>query len=137
MNFRQRMAWLCLAFYLGSSCAIVYYFLDIADQFNLFSVEHSKLHSSSDEKIPMWQFWHHIGDIPFLVLILLLAIPYFQVFAALFYCTLPSADRNVNKCLIPILGWIFLFQKALSIFKDAENGNLNSRNNDREALSVS
>lgn len=137
MNFRQRIAWLCLVFYLGSSFAIVYYFLDIADQFAVFSVEHSKLHESSNEKIPVWQFWHHIGDIPFSILVLLLAIPYFQVFAALFYCTLPTTNKHVNKCLVPVLGWIFLFQKVYSVFKDTESGNFESRNVRSHIVSVS
>ncbi|KAK7013164.1 hypothetical protein SK128_025424, partial [Halocaridina rubra] len=99
----------------------------IADQYALFSLEHSKLHKSSDAEVSSWKFWYHIGDIPFSVLVLLLAIPYFQVFAALFYCTLPTTNRNVNKCLIPILGWIFLFQKAHSIFKDTDASSMESR----------
>uniref|UniRef100_A0A0P4W5L4 Lysosomal enzyme trafficking factor n=1 Tax=Scylla olivacea TaxID=85551 RepID=A0A0P4W5L4_SCYOL len=119
MNFRQRIAWLCLALYLASSFAAVYYFLDIADQFAEFSMEHSKLHQASDSSdVSMWRFWHHIGDVPFHILVLIFAIPYLQVFAALFYCTLPTIDKNVNKCLIPVIGWMYMFQKFFSLFKN-------------------
>lgn len=121
MNFRQRMAWLCLAIYLASSFAAAYYFLDIADQFAQFSVEHSKVHLEAEINTPAWKFWHHIGDIPFHILVLILAVPYLQVFAALFYCTLPTVDKNVNKCLIPVIGWIYMFQKVFSLFRGHEN----------------
>lgn len=137
MNFRQRMAWLCLAFYLASSVAVVYYFLDIADQYALFSLEHSKLHDSSDSDVPFWQFWHHIGDIPFPVLVILLAVPYFQIFAALFYCTLPTANKNVNKCLIPVIGCIYLFQKFFSVFRNHEDTKIDSRHDHHHIVSVS
>lgn len=137
MNFRQRMAWLCLAFYLASSVAVVYYFLDIADQYAVFSLEHSKLHDSSDSDVPFWQFWQHIGDIPFPVLVLLLAIPYFQIFAALFYCTLPTVNKNVNKCLIPVIGCIYLFQKVFSVFRSHEDTELDSRLGHHHIVSVS
>lgn len=115
------MAWLCLALYLASSCAAAYYFLDIADQFAEFSVEHSKVHDAADTNVPAWKFWHHIGDIPFHILMLILAIPYLQVFAALFYCTLPTVDKNVNKCLIPVIGWMYMFQKVGSLFRSHDN----------------
>lgn len=131
------MAWLCLAFYLASSVAVVYYFLDIADQYALFSLEHSKLHHSTDSNVPSWQFWQHIGDIPFSILVILLAVPYFQIFATLFYCTLPTANKNVNKCLIPVIGWIYLFQKVFSVFKSHESIKLDSRPDSHHIVSVS
>lgn len=137
MNFRQRMAWLCLAFYLATSFAVVYYFLDIADQYALFSLEHSKLHKSGDSDIPLWKFWHHIGDIPFPVLMILLAVPYFQVFAALFYCTLPTANKNVNKCLVPVIGWIYMFQKLLTVFKDHNAKNCDTMHENLHVVSMS
>lgn len=137
MNFRQRMAWLCLTFYLATSVALAYYFLDIADQYGQFSLEHSKLHDSSGSNIPYWQFWRHIGDIPFAVLIILLAIPYLQIFAALFYCTLPTANKNVNKCLIPVIGWIYLFQKAFSVIQSHEDMKLENRQDNHNLVSVS
>ncbi|KAK3851573.1 hypothetical protein Pcinc_041790 [Petrolisthes cinctipes] len=49
MNFRQRIAWICLVFYLATSIAMVYYFLDIADQYAVFSLEHSKLHQGQED----------------------------------------------------------------------------------------
>lgn len=136
MNFRQRIAWLCLAFYLASSFAAAYYFLDIADQFGQFSVEHSKLHQTADSSdIPAWRFWQHIGDVPFHILVLILAIPYLQVFAALFYCTLPTIDKNVNKCLIPVIGWMYMFQKVVSLFKS--HGNLDMKKDNPHTVSIS
>ncbi|KAG0727441.1 Transmembrane protein 251 [Chionoecetes opilio] len=118
MNFRQRVAWLCLALYLASSFAAVYYFLDIADQFAQFSVEHSKLHQTAGASdVTAWEFWRHIWDVPFHLLALVVAVPYLQVFAALFYCTLPIVDQNVNKCLIPVIGWMYMFQKMISLFR--------------------
>ncbi|CAL4148601.1 unnamed protein product, partial [Meganyctiphanes norvegica] len=117
MKVRQRFAWIFLALYLASTCALVYYLLDIADQFAMFSLEHSRLHGVQDQSSSPLKIWHHIGDIPFPLLLLLVAIPYFQIFATLFYCTLPNANSNVNKCLVPILGWIYLFQKVNAIFR--------------------
>lgn len=126
MNFRQRAAWLCLMIYLGTSVALVYYVLDIADQYSVLSLEHSKLHLSGE--VQSGRFWHHIIDIPFPILIVICLIVYFQIFAALFYCTLSHATSNVNKCLIPILGWMYLFQRLQSIFKTEENRKTNVDN---------
>ena len=136
MNFRQRIAWLCLALYLVFSFAAVYYFLEIADQFAEFSVEHSKLHDATDSNnASLWRFWQHIGDVPFHILVLILAIPYLQVFAALFYCTLPTIDKNINKCLIPIIGWMYMFQKVISLFRS--HGNMDMRKDNPHTVSIS
>ncbi|KAK4287709.1 hypothetical protein Pmani_039227 [Petrolisthes manimaculis] len=79
-----------------------------------------KLHHQGQEvqaMVPYWQFWRHIGDLPFHMFIVMLAVPYLHIFAALFYCTLPSVDRNAKKCLIPVIGWIYIYQKIISICK--------------------
>lgn len=138
MKIRQRFAWILLALYLASTCALVYYLLDIADQFAMFSLEHSRLHEGSqDQSSSPLRFWHHIGDIPFPLLMLIVAIPYFQIFATLFYWTLPNANGNVNKCLVPILGWIYLFQKVNSTLKVTDDERYDEKSSGHHIVSLS
>lgn len=167
MNLRQKLAWLLMATFLGSTFAFLYYLLDLADQFTLLSLEHSKLHqqniaaplaavdhSSSDlvqnrghgspfllldpnkaqsfdaqqhnrqhaQEEAMLEnadsiFWHHIVDVPAPVLLVFAIILYCQVFAMLYYFTLPhiSSMRDINVCIIPFLGWFYIIQRMRTL----------------------
>lgn len=169
MNLRQRVAWLLLSVFLGSTFAFMYYLLDMADQYMLFSVQHSKLHQDEgNDNVPQLivqdsvlhlnprdiqhpqsdrlklsdqtytkgssSFWHHIVDIPVPVLIIILLIAYFQIFASIFYFTLPHIPsfRDVNIWTIPFLGWFYIAHRMRTLLCCV---NSNSRR-DRELYRV-
>lgn len=159
MNLRQKLAWLLVMVYLGCSFVCFYYLLDLADQFSVLSVAHSKLHQveSRDDswrfsltgaralpllgpnlvkvrdphKIESFEkkstiannsiehnFWHHIVDVPINLLVLLGMILYCQVFALLYFFTLPHIHsiKNFNVFLIPFLGWYYIVLRCKSLF---------------------
>ncbi len=119
MKFRQRIAWLLVTAYLAGTCAIMYYIFEISDQYNTFAVDHVEryhnveavlkkqakareddiagslddAHSSS-----LFSFLWHITDIPLAVWMLLLLLPYLQVFAMLLACT--KAEPRLSMAYI-------------------------------------
>ncbi len=95
MNFRQRIAWLFVAFYLACTCAIVYYIFEISDTYNTFALEHvEQFHGGGVHKQREGQqdsgFLHHIIDVPLIVWVILMVLPYLQVFCMLLACTKPQ-----------------------------------------------
>lgn len=99
MNFRQRIAWLIVAFYLIGTCALVYYIFEISDRFNQAALDHTeKYHKSKvidadngeSSESGLFSVFTHITDIPLAVWLLLLVFPYLQVFSMLLACTKPE-----------------------------------------------
>lgn len=96
MKFRQRIAWLLLFLYLLLTVFAVYYLFELSDQYNTLALEHTKLfHSPSSEQNNLWisAIWNHLPDIPFFIWILILAVPYLQVFFCLYMCTKPEPKQ--------------------------------------------
>ncbi len=88
MNFRQRIAWLLVAVYLVLTSAIVYYIFDINDGYSAYALEH--VERDHDKKSTSGKFWTtlgHLMDIPLPLWILILVLPYLQVFCMLLACT--------------------------------------------------
>lgn len=102
MQFRQRVAWLLLAFFLLASAGALYYLFEISARFSLFALEHAEQeHSRIDGsllRLPqtdtqtlavsnqnagtagyIQSALSHVMDLPATMLILLLLVVYIQV----------------------------------------------------------
>jgi uncharacterized membrane protein YraQ (UPF0718 family) len=105
MHFRQRVAWLLLAFYLIATAGCLYYIFEISAWFGMFALEHadenhpeigsplrSALSSVTETvkdgnimtekgqlKTKLWTLMGHIVDLPQPLIILLLLAIYLQV----------------------------------------------------------
>ena len=98
MNFRQRIAWLMVSFYLALTCSVMYYIFEISDKYNTFAVDHvEKYHANDSENAPrtswvtfLWSAVWHVADIPLPIWMVLLVLPYLQVFCMLLACTKPE-----------------------------------------------
>ena len=95
MKFRQRIAWLVLALYLGATCAIVYYIFEINDTYQSFAIEHVEQYHKDSSYFQWTSLFDHIMDIPLLIWILLLVLPYLQIFAMIFACTKPDPQFSL------------------------------------------
>ena len=80
MNFRQRCAWLCLLLYMCSTITVLHYIFDISDQYNQMALDHTDTFHTDDMLISTW---HHLVDIPLYVWILIIMMPYLQIFLLL------------------------------------------------------
>jgi len=88
MRFRQRIAWLVTAVFLAATCALVYYVFEINEHFNQFAIDHvQKFHTESTRTDNSYRFWHHIIDVPAIVLFILFLVAYLQVFFMIIACT--------------------------------------------------
>ena len=90
MKFRQRIAWILVTLYLGITCAIVYYIFEINDTYQSFAIEHVEQYHKESSYFHWTSLFDHIMDIPLAVWILVLVLPYLQVFAMIFACTKPD-----------------------------------------------
>lgn len=118
MNFRQRFALLLVVGYLGLSFGILYYIFEISDHYNNFALEHvEKFHQeqrvveikSSESRT--W-FWYHVTDLPLSVWLLILLLPYLQIFFMLLACT-----RSEPKMSIAYMWPGLLYLKYQQLFK--------------------
>ena len=103
MNFRQRIAWVMVAAYLLCSCGLVYYVFDINDHYNTFALEHvEQYHGAQGTSIAngwgILNFFHHLMDIPLPIWIVILVLPYLQVFCMLLACT--KSDPHLSMAYL-------------------------------------
>lgn len=101
MNFRQRMGWLCVAFYLLLSVAAVYYVFEVHG-LGLETVERSRAPSAP----PPATSWSHsiaarLPPLPAWTWALVFLLPYIQLFLFLFSCT-RTDPRAVGYCMLPV-----------------------------------
>lgn len=85
MRFRQRIAWLVTVIFLGATCALAYYIFEINEHFNKFAVDHVEKYHSDSGTSP--GIWHHIIDIPVIILFIIFLLAYLQVFFMILACT--------------------------------------------------
>ena len=113
MNFRQRIAWLLVALYLALTSAIVYYIFDINDGYSAYALEHvEKDHDGKSSGGKFWSLFSHIMDIPLPVWILILVLPYLQVFSMLLACTKPDPQFSMAYL------WLFyVYFKCKKLYK--------------------
>ena len=96
MNFRQRIAWLLTASYLALTCVVVYYIFDINDGYNAYAVEHvEKDHDGKSSGSVLWSTFSHLMDIPLPVWMVILVLPYLQIFCMLLACTKPEPQFSM------------------------------------------
>ena len=125
MNFRQRIAWLFVVFFLIGTCALVYYIFEISDKFNEYALDHINTYhkvvleekqvdtdESKTEAHGMLSMFSHISDVPIGILVFLCFVPYLQVFAMLLACTKPNPQFSVAY-LWPIYTYLWCKQKVL------------------------
>ena len=104
MKFRQRVAWLVVVMYLGGTFAFVYYIFEINEHYNAFAVDHvQRFHTVKNGKTEMesgnYSFFHslwcHVIDLPLSVWMLILLLPYFQIFLMILACTRPEPKMHI------------------------------------------
>ena len=102
MNFRQRLAWTIVIIYVMITVFVLYYIIDYSDSYAAFAVEHIEQYHNNevgkksvqnqytkfyDWQISLWSLLYHLSDIPLLLWIFILVLPYLQVFCMLLACT--------------------------------------------------
>ncbi|XP_069807435.1 lysosomal enzyme trafficking factor [Dendropsophus ebraccatus] len=103
MNFRQRMGWIGVAFYLFVSAAAFYYVFEINETYNRLALEHVQPKPQTPGVEASWthSLKARLLSLPFWLWGALFLVPYFQLFLFLYSCT--RADpRTVGYCIIPI-----------------------------------
>ena len=98
MKFRQRIAWLVIMVYLGGTFGFLYYIFEINEHFNRFALEHNNNyhHSDGDQKHSLvGVFWHHLTYIPLQVWIIILILPYLQIFGLILAWTRVEPRRSI------------------------------------------
>lgn len=96
MNFRQRMGWVGVAFYLLLSAMAAYYIFEV-HSLSLELVQRGGDHPSA----PPPALSSHVPPLPVWMLVLIFLLPYLQLFLFLFSCT--RADpRAVGYCVLPV-----------------------------------
>ncbi len=113
MNFRQRLAWLFLALYLVLTTATVYYIFDINDGYSAYALEHvEKYHEGKSSGKSVASLLGHVMDVPLPLWIVILVLPYLQIFSMLLACTKP--DPRMSMAFL----WPFyIFFKCKSLFQ--------------------
>ncbi|CAJ1077856.1 transmembrane protein 251 [Xyrichtys novacula] len=102
MNFRQRMGWVGVAFFLLLSVVAVYYVFEVQS----FSLEHVQRGYSSPSAPPPALSWSQnlsarLPPLPVWIWVSVFLLPYLQLFLFLFSCT--RADpRAVGYCVLPV-----------------------------------
>ncbi|XP_038073534.1 transmembrane protein 251-like [Patiria miniata] len=92
MNFRQRMGWLMVVLFLSLSALILYYMFEISETYNGLMLEHVQSYASSLKNNPGGITWrqtitNHLVSLPFWLWVVILMVPYLQVFCLLIACT--------------------------------------------------
>lgn len=105
MNFRQRISWLLVALFLLISCFIVYYIFEISDQYNSLAITHMSKYEMDMKNDPnsltMEQsVKRKLFSLPFWGWLLILLIPYLQVFCLLVACT-KNDPANATVMVVP------------------------------------
>ncbi|CAI5684913.1 lysosomal enzyme trafficking factor [Oreochromis niloticus] len=96
MNFRQRMGWVGVAFYLLLSVMVAYYVFEV----HSFSLERVQRAGASPSAPPP-AITVHMSPLPLWMWALIFLLPYLQLFLFLFSCT--RADpRAVGYCVLPV-----------------------------------
>ncbi|ELT99513.1 hypothetical protein CAPTEDRAFT_172561 [Capitella teleta] len=90
MNFRQRLSWLLAAVFLAVSCALVYYIFELSDSFNTLALDHIQRYHTDTQSSSSSSLLSHISDIPFHLLVVIIVLPYLQVFCMIIACTKPE-----------------------------------------------
>lgn len=101
MNFRQRMGWLCVAFYLLLSATAVYYVFEVQGV-GLEQVQRNGTPSDAPPVISWPQsIITRLPPLPAWMWASVFLLPYIQLFLFLFSCT--RADpRAVGYCVLPV-----------------------------------
>lgn len=107
MRFRQRIAWLVTVLFLAATCALVYYIFEINEHFNRFAIDHIQKYHIEPGADHSHGFWHHIVDVPAVVLLIIFLMAYLQIFFMILACTKPEPRHSFayvwpcflyNKC---------------------------------------
>ncbi|XP_062899235.1 lysosomal enzyme trafficking factor isoform X1 [Mobula hypostoma] len=103
MNFRQRMGWLGVGFYLLASAAAFYYVFEINETYNQLALEHIHRKSEKLESETSWTqtVTARLFSLPFWLWAILFLIPYLQIFLFLYSCTRAN-PKTVGYCIFPI-----------------------------------
>ncbi|XP_039637729.1 transmembrane protein 251 [Perca fluviatilis] len=99
MNFRQRLGWLSVAFFLLLSVAAVYYVFEVRS----LSVERVQRGPSAPPASPSWaqSLGARLPPLPVWMWASVFLLPYLQLFLFLFSCT--RADpRAIGYCVLPV-----------------------------------
>lgn len=102
MNFRQRMGWVGVAFFLLLSVMAVYYVFEV----HSFSLELVQRGESGTSAPPLTSTWSQslsarLPPLPVWMWASVFLLPYLQLFLFLFSCT--RADpRAVGYCVLPV-----------------------------------
>lgn len=104
MKFRQRIAWVVLFSYLTLSFVTIYYFFELADQYNILALDHTKLYhsSQSDGSDGMWTLWKHLPDVPYIVWMLTATSFYLQIFCLIYACTKPEPKKYLLSYIMKL-----------------------------------
>lgn len=103
MNFRQRMGWLGVGFYLLASAAAFYYVFEINETYNQLALEHIQRKSENLDSGTSWTqiVTARLFSLPFWLWAILFLIPYLQIFLFLYSCTRAN-PKTVGYCIFPI-----------------------------------
>ncbi|XP_071963425.1 lysosomal enzyme trafficking factor-like [Antedon mediterranea] len=106
MNFRQRVAWLALAVFLAVSFALAYYIFEISDSYNIFALENISnnkaiLEDNNEHSNVFQRLKANILALPFWLWVIVLLVPYLQVFCVLLACT-KTNPKNASLMMVPI-----------------------------------
>ena len=125
MNFRQRISWLFVVFYLMLTCSVFYYIFEISDRFNTFALDHvNRYHKVMLQKTGVveevkaseettWSFLSHAADIPLIGWLFIFLVPYLQIFAMLLACTKPTPQFSMAY-MWPIYSYMYVQQKIFA-----------------------
>ncbi len=122
MNFRQRMSWLLVLFFLALSALLSYYIFEFSDQYNDLALEHVQAYSDTVKNNPhLLTFYQKITrylvTLPFWLWLVILMIPYLQVFCLLVACT-KSDPMKASIVMVPMC----LCLKLSSILSKSSGG---------------
>ena len=100
------MAWLFVLFFLAVSALISYYIFEFSDQYNDLALEHVQAYSDTVKNNPhLLTFYQKITrylvTLPFWLWMVILMIPYLQVFCLLVACT-KSDPMKASIVMVPV-----------------------------------
>ncbi|KAJ8274929.1 hypothetical protein COCON_G00095540 [Conger conger] len=111
MNFRQRIGWTGMGLYLLLSVAAFYYLFEINQTYNRLTLDYVEEAAkepsvATDPGASSSLSWNHslktrLLTFPFWLWMIILLVPYLQVFLFLYSCTRPD-PRTVGYCILPI-----------------------------------
>ncbi|XP_061785456.1 lysosomal enzyme trafficking factor isoform X2 [Nerophis lumbriciformis] len=97
MNFRQRLGWLGMAFYLLVSLLAVYHVFDV----QRFKLEHVRSASIGPSSLPIQSIHARLAALPMWIWVAAILLPYIQLFLFIFSCTRTN-PRAIGYCVLPI-----------------------------------